>query len=56
MLVCKASGTLNQDYSRSLGSLSDRGTCNKSWLSDHDFHNITLASPTTDYKDERMNK
>ena len=23
------------------------------WLvSDHDFHNITLASPTTDYKDE----
>ena len=25
-------------------------------LSDHDFHNITLASPTTDYKDERMNE
>ena len=26
------------------------------WLSDHDFHNITLASPATDYKDERMNE
>ena len=25
-------------------------------LSDHDFHNITLASPATDYKDERMNE
>ena len=25
-------------------------------LSDHDFYNITLASPTTDYKDERMNE
>ena len=25
-------------------------------ISDHDFHNITLASPTTDYKDERMNE
>ena len=30
----------------------------KTWgrLSDHDFHNITLASPATDYKDERMNE
>ena len=25
-------------------------------VSDHDFHNITFASPTTDYKDERMNE
>ena len=25
-------------------------------VSDHDFHNITLASPATDYKDERMNE
>ena len=25
-------------------------------LSDQDFHSITLASPTTDYKGERMNE
>ena len=25
-------------------------------VSDHDFHNITMASPATDYKDERMNE
>ena len=25
-------------------------------VSDHDFHNITLDSPNTDYKEERMNE